>query len=168
MFFEKTLLYIHMRRGSRARSKAFLTIAACQDVVDVGEAVESMCIQLSLISAARHLFSVFFSPKIGFMLKIMFLKFLSLTLSIIYLSFFSDFFASIVLQNKISIAEKSLFSLFMSLFFIFIFVPFFFAPSVLPRRSDGRGQDTSPREMSEGNGRNGHRDLKRRSLLGVI
>ena len=52
--------------------------------------------------------------------------------------------------------------------FYFHFSSPFFSPYVLPRRSDGRGQDTSPREMSEGNGGNGHQDLKRKSLVGVI
>ena len=81
-FFEKTLFYIRMSWGSRVRSKACLTIAACRDVVDVVEAVKSSYIPLSLISAARHplhqaislLFSVFFFTKIGFMLKNIFLK----------------------------------------------------------------------------------------------
>ena len=151
------------------RSKACLTIAACRDVVDVVEAVKSSYIPLSLISAARHplhqaislLFSVFFFffTKIGFMLKKYVLKNRRL----------SDFFASIVLQNKKnSIAEKSLFFLFSFPCFYFHFSSPFFSPYVLPRRSDGRGQDTSPREMSEGNGGNGHQDLKRKSLVGVI
>ena len=46
---EKTYFKIHTRWGSRARLKALLTIAACRDVV---ERVQSMCIQLSFISAA--------------------------------------------------------------------------------------------------------------------
>ena len=99
-FLRKTSFYIHMRRGSRARSKAFLTVVACRDVVDVVEAVKSMCIQLSLISAARHplhqaislLFSVFFFlPKIGFMLKNIFLK-ISFFDTFHYLPIVSKFF----------------------------------------------------------------------------
>ena len=46
---KKTYFKIHTRWGSRARLKALLTIAACRDVL---ERVKSMCIQLSLISAA--------------------------------------------------------------------------------------------------------------------
>ena len=45
----------------------------------------------------------------------------------------------------------------------------FFAPYVLPRRSDGRGQNTSSREMSESSVGNGHPDLKKEvSLVGVF
>ena len=123
-----------MRWGSRVRSKAFLTIAACRDVVDVVEVVKCMYIPLSLISAARHplhqaislLLSVFL-PKIGFMVKKYFLK-LSFFDTFYHLPIvcFSDFFASIVLRNKNAIAEKSLFSLFISLFlFSFFLLPFF-------------------------------------------
>ena len=64
--------------------------------------------------------------------------------------------------------EKSLFYSFQLLVFIVIFLVFFFSPHVLPRRSDGRGQNTSPRQMSEGSGGNGHQGLKRRSLVGVF
>ena len=121
-----------MRWGSRVRSKAFLTIAACRDVVDVVEAVKSTYIPLSLISAARHplhqanslLFFVVFSLHV----KKCFLKFLSLTLSIIYQSFcFSDFFASIVLRNKKIPSRKShFFSLFISLFLFSFFFSLLF------------------------------------------
>ena len=109
-----------------------------------------------------------FYTKIGFMLKIMFLKFLSLTPPVIYEFFlcFSDFFASIVLQKK-SIAEYHFFSLFISLFYFHFFFSCF-SPDVLPRRSDGRGQDTSPREMSESSCGTGHQSLKRRSLVGMV
>ena len=113
------------------RSKAFLTIAACRDVVDVVEAVKSTYIPLSLISAARHplhqaislLFSVVFSLHV----KKCFLKFLSLTLSIIYQSFcFSDFFASIVLRNKkFHRGKVTCFSLFISLFLFSFFFSLF-------------------------------------------
>ena len=48
---KKNYFKIHTRWGSRARLKALLTIAACRDVV---ERVESVCIQLSFISAAGH------------------------------------------------------------------------------------------------------------------
>ena len=111
----------------------------------------------------------FFFTKIGFMLKNISSNFLSLTLSIIYQSFcLSDFFASIVLQNKKIHRGKVTFFLFSFPCFYFHFSSPFFSPYVLPRRSDGRGQDTSPREMSESNGGNGHQDLKRTSLVGVI
>ena len=74
---------------------------------------------------------------------------------------------SIVLQKK-SIAESHLFLFSFPCFYFHFSSFFFFAPYVLPRRSDGRGQDTSPREMIESSGGNGHQDLKRRSLVGVI
>ena len=44
----------------------------------------------------------------------------------------------------------------------------FFSPLVLPRRSDGKGQNTSSRETSEGSGGNGLQDLIRRSLVVVF
>ena len=44
----------------------------------------------------------------------------------------------------------------------------FFSPHVLSRRSDGRGQNTSSREMSEGSGGNGHQVLKSRSFVGFF
>ena len=78
-----------------------------------------------------------------------------------FLCFFSNFFASIVLQKNP--LQKIIFSIFISLF-LFPFFRLLFSPDVLPRRSDGRGQDTSPRELSESSGGNGHQDLKRRSL----
>ena len=69
--------------------------------------------------------------------KYCFLKFLSLTLSIIYQLFLCFFFKknslpSIVLQKK-SIAESHFFSLFISLFFIFIFLLLFFCSLCLAK-----------------------------------
>ena len=60
------------------------------------------------------------------------------------------------------------FTLFVSLFLLSCFLSFF-VPYVLPRRSDGRGQDTSSREMSESSVGNGHPDLKKEvSLVGAF
>ena len=62
-------------------------------------------------------------------------------------------------------SENHFFLFFLFLVFVIMFPVFFFSPHVLSRGSDGRGQNTSSREMSESNGGNGHLDLKRKSLL---
>ena len=64
--------------------------------------------------------------------------------------------------------QKITFYSFRLLVFILMFPVHFFSPHVLSRGSDGTGQNTSSREMSEGSGGNRHPDLKRRSLVGVI
>ena len=64
--------------------------------------------------------------------------------------------------------EKSLFPLFISLFWFSCLLSFFSLLMFLSRGSDDRGQKTSPREMSEGGGGNGHQCLTRRSLVGVF
>ena len=132
-------------------------------VIDLGHAT-------SVASSHFSLF-LFLFPKIGFMFKIFFSKFLSLTLSIIYQLFLCFFFWFLCFScsSKLnSSAESHFFSLVISLFFFTFFFSLFFSPDVLPRRSDGRRQDTSRREMSEGSGGTGHQDLKRKSLVGVM
>ena len=54
---------------------------------------------------------------------------------------------------------------FSSFHFFVIFLSFFLLRS---RRSDGRWQNTSSREGSEGSGENGHKDLTRESFVGVF
>ena len=81
---------------------------------------------------------------------------------------FSDFFASIFSPKSKFSWQKIYFSSFHFLvFFSHVSCPFF-SPHVLSRRSDGRRQNTSPREMSEANGENGQQNLKRRSFVGVF
>ena len=53
-------------------------------------------------------------------------------------------------------------------FYSHVHCPFFSLLMFLSRWSDARRQNTSPREMSEANGGNGHQCLKRRSLVGVF
>ena len=68
---------------------------------------------------------------------------------------------------KIFMAENSFF-LFSFSCFILMFPVLFSLLMVLSRGSDGRRQNTSPREMSEANGENGQQSLKRRSFVGVF
>ena len=114
---------------------------------------------------------VFFLPKIGFMWKTYFsLNFLLWQFLLLANCFFVFFLLSLLqlfFKIKILLRESHFFLFSFPCFYFHVFFSFF-SPYVLPRRSDGRGQDTSPREMSEGNGGNGHQDLKRRSLVGVI
>ena len=131
----------------------------CRDVV---ERVRSMCIQLSMISAPRDIrcigpslffFVFFFLKQKALCSKLIFLKFLSLPI----LSFTNRFFFLISLlrlffESKFFVTEKSLFPHFISLLLFSCFLSSFISPHVLSRRSDGRRQNTSSTEMSEGSG----------------
>ena len=81
---------------------------------------------------------------------------------------FSDFFASIFLQNQNFHGRKFIFPLFIFSFLFSCFLSFLSLLMFLSKWSDDRGQDTSPREMSEGSGGNGPQCLNRRSLVGVF
>ena len=83
-------------------------------------------------------------------------------------SSFSDFFASLVRQIKFWLRKNYFFLCSSPCFYSHVPCPFFSLLMFLSRWSDGRGQNTSPREMSEGGGENGHQCLKRRSLVGVF
>ena len=111
--------------------KALLTIAACRGVV---ERVKSVCIQLSLIPAAGHplhqavsllLFCFFCGKKFG-------MKCLSLTFFKIHCFFVFFWFLCFARStNKILIAQKLLFPLFISLFLFSCSLSFFFSLDVL-------------------------------------
>ena len=106
-----------MRWGSRARSKVLLTIAACRDVV---ERVRSMCILLSLISAARHPLHISFFFVVwkenSHVKKIAVFTFLSLTLWL----FSNWFFFSLI--SLLHLFFKIHFSWQIKHFFFFSFV----------------------------------------------
>ena len=133
-----------MRRRAHTRLKALLTIAASRGVV---ERVRSMCIQLSLISSAGHSLHQAISPIVFSDFQLFFL--------ISLLQLFFNFF----------MAEHHFLLFSFPCFYYLVSCPFFLS-SCLVKGSDGRGQNTSSREMSESSGGNGHQDLKkRRSLL---
>ena len=95
----------HALRIARVRLKALLTIAACRDVV---ERVRSMCILLSMISAAGHplhlpFFFVFLKRKFSSLKnRCLYISFLDHLIIFQWFLFFPDFFASLVLQNTFS------------------------------------------------------------------
>ena len=64
--------------------------------------------------------------------------------------------------------QKIHFSSFHFLVFTLMFPVLFSLLMFLSKRSDGRGRNTSPREMSEASGDNGQQSLKRRSFVGVF
>ena len=98
----------------------------------------------------------------------------------IFLFLLSPFFVSLGSFQHFLSTLFSLFTFpFIFLFISFAFLSFFFSLispfflfisiSVCVSLSlHDRGQNTSPREMSEGGGENGHQCLKRRSLVGVF
>ena len=71
-------------------------------------------------------------------------------------------------KSKNFMAENSFFLFSFSCFYSHVSFPFLSLLVFLSRGSDSRGQNTSPREMSEGGGENGHQCLERRSLVGVF
>ena len=147
-----------MRRRAHTRLKALFTIAASREVVERDKShVHSVVIDLgrgtvhqanSLLFCSAMFFSFFFWVNNPIVLPNV---------------FFSDFFASIVLQ--IFHGRKSLFTLFFSFpcfydhvscLFFSLLMFFFFSNG-----SDCRGQNTSSRDMNESSGGNGHQDLKK-------
>ena len=131
---KKTYFKIHTRWGSRARMKALLTIAACRAVV---ERAESMCIQLSLISAAGHpshqaISLLFFCFSFcSFLRKPYCKKMFCECLSLPFCSFsnFSNTFLTSLLRFfskiKIFMAEISFFLFSFSCFYSHVSCPFF-------------------------------------------
>ena len=82
------------------------------------------------------------------------------------LCFFHHFFLCSLLPYIILFISFSVLTFFFSLISPFFL---FFSISVCVSLSlYDRGQNTSPREMSEGGGGNGHQCLKRRSFVGVF
>ena len=95
-------------------------------------------------------------------LKKMFCKCLSLPFCS-FSNFSNTFLTSLVrFFSKIKIFMVSF-----SCFYSHVSCPFSLL-MFLSRGSDGRGRNTSPREMSEANGENGQQSLKRRSFVGVF
>ena len=155
---KKTYFKIHKRWGSLARLLRVVTV----------ERVKSMCIQLSLISAAGHPLHQAVSPlkKTCAKKKLWMSFFNPLLFSNCFFVFFG--FLCFARSTKKLIAKNHFSLCSFPCFYSHVYCLFFSLLMLLSRGSDDRRQNTSPREMSEGSGGNGQQSLTRRSLVGVF
>ena len=139
--------------------KALLTIAACRDVV---ERVKSVCIQLSCISAAGHplhqaISLLFFC--FSFSLESLIKKKCSVNVFLYPFVLFKIFWNTFLTSLVRFFFKIENFMVSFSCFYSHVSCPFSLL-MFLSRGSDGRGRNTSPREMSEVSGDNGQQSLK--------
>ena len=135
-----------MRRGAHTRLKALFTIAASRDVFErVKSHVHSVVIDLgrgTFVESSR--LSPFFFCSVFFF---------EWTTLLFYQMCFFFFISLLQLSINFFMAENHFLLLFLFLVFIIMFpVLFFSSPHVLSKGSDGRGQNTSSREMCASSG----------------